>query len=573
MKEELSAKPCLKLPPFIIELLEAQGIFTDKAREKFLYPKLADLPNPENMLNLFTGAELVSCYLENQLQIVVWGDYDVDGTTSTALLVHFFRQLGVEILWHIPNRLTDGYGLNVKWFRENISRFRSRKFLLITVDNGISSKEEIGEIQQMGGEVIVTDHHAIPVKGLPDCIVINPEQKGCGFHKEKIAGVGLAFYLAIAIRSELKKRGVFSKANRINMKQFLAFVALGTVADMVNLTPTNRILVRGGLEELNNPKFAGISALLSAAGIESGDVGSEDIGFLLGPRINAAGRLGDSKIAVELLTAEHFDIAKKKAESLNAINDQRKRLTEADFELAQQQTSSYRTEQDKICIVYGDFHIGVAGIVASRLVDKYHVPAFVLAKIGMEKGKAVFAGSGRSIAGINLVAAIEDSAGLLLRYGGHSMAAGVTLYKENIQQFIEKMGKFVNNLLITNEQKKGGAEIIKNQSAQFFCPLDTVMSREYLHYFTLLEPFGVENPQPLFYDDKAVVSSIKAVGNQNQHINVTFRGRNRNHKGIGFNLGDCLDDIQEQHERKLVYSLTKNRFRGTVSWQVQIYSI
>ncbi len=560
-----------ELPPFVIDLLAAQGISSPEEREKFLHPKLADLPKPENMLNLFAGAERIVNYLEQQLQIVIWGDYDVDGTTSTALLVHFFRQLGRDVLWHIPNRLTDGYGINIKWFRENISRFQSKRFLLITVDNGISSKKEIAEIQQMGGEVIVTDHHSIPATGIPDCIVINPEQEGCGFHKEKIAGVGLAFYLTIALRSVLKKKGLFPKISDLNIKQFLAFVALGTVADMVHLTPTNRILVRGGMEELNAPKFVGISALLAAAGIESGGVSSEDIGFLLGPRINAAGRLGDSKIAVELLTADSPEVAKRKADSLNRINDQRKRQTEDDFELAQRQTSAYKTEQEKICIAYGDFHVGVAGIVASRLVDKYGVPAFVLAKVGTAGGKDIYTGSGRSIAGINLVAALEDSAELLQRYGGHAMAAGITIYQENIAKFTKKMGQFIGEVLTANAPEKRG--VVKNQQIQFPCALDTVMSRKYLRYFTLLEPFGVENPQPLFYDDKAIVSSVKAVGNQNQHINVTFRGQNHNHKGIGFNMREYLDDIQEQHQRKLVYSLTKNRFRGTVSWQVQIHSI
>lgn len=563
-----------ELPQFIIDILALRGISTSEERQKFLYPKLADLPDPARMHNLFAGAERIRYYLENHLQIIIWGDYDVDGTTSTALLIHFFRQLGHEVLWHIPNRLTDGYGLNIKWFKENGNRFQSKKFLLITVDNGISSKAQIAEIQQLGGEVIVTDHHAIPATGIPDCIVINPEQQGCGFSKEKIAGVGLAFYLAVAVRSVLQKSDGFPEVNKINMKQFLAFVALGTVADMVDLTPTNRILVRGGMEELNEPKFIGVSALLAAAGIVSGGVCSDDIGFLLGPRINAAGRLGNSKIAVELLTAENAKIAQKKAETLNQLNEKRKKQTEADMELALTKTSAYQAEQDKICVVYGDFHIGVAGIVASRLVDKYHVPAFVLA---CEKrgGKNIYTGSGRSVAGVNLVAALEQGADLLERYGGHAMAAGITVCEENIKQFIEKIKGYIGEVFTASSERKKGEKLIREQPADrhFPCRLDTMMSREYLHYFTLLEPFGLENPQPLFYDDKAIVNSVKAIGYQNQHLNVTFRGQNGSHKGIGFNLGDYLDDIQQQHQRKLVYSLTKNRYRGTVSWQIQIYSI
>lgn len=555
-------------PQFVLDLLSLRGISDRGEIEAFLYPKLATLPGPEKLLNAGQAAELVEFYLENQLQIVVWGDYDVDGTTATALLIHFFRQLGSEVLWHIPDRFSDGYGLNVRWFEQNRSRFHSQRFLLVTVDTGISSKEEIARIQQMGGDVIVTDHHAIPQTGLPDCIVINPEQKGCGFGGEKIAGVGIAFYLAAAIRAGLSRNSNFQHVKNINLKQFLAFVALGTVADMVELTATNRVLVRAGMEELGKPGFLGVTALLEVSGIYGGTISTEDIGFLVGPRLNAAGRLGSSRLGVEVLIAENSEIAAEKAEMLNRLNDKRKHLTRVDTEKALLQLSSYKVEQEKICVVYGDFHLGVAGIVASRLVEKFGVPALVLGQGCLGETK-VYTGSGRSVEGIDLIGAIQECGDLLERYGGHRMAAGLTVSHKNIEKFIANIGEKVRAALKSINQEQRGVRARYDLD----CSIDDIMSKEALRYFSLLEPFGPGNPQPVFYDKDAVVVAAKTVGRQAEHINITFRGRYSSYKGIGFGLGHQLDELQEHSRRRLIYSLSRNRFRGTVSWQVQVQSI
>lgn len=561
-----------KVPSVVVELLEQRGIEGEKQIEQFLYPKLINLPKPEDLLNACEAAELVAFYLENNLQIIIWGDYDVDGITSTALLIHFFRQLHTEVLWHIPNRLTDGYGLNLDWIKQNISRFSSKKFLLITVDNGTSSKNEIAEIRNFGGDVIVTDHHAIPQTGLPNCIIVNPEQKGCAFQKERIAGVGVAFYLASAIRSILKKTHLFTETASINMKPFLAFVALGTVADMVEMTETNRILVRAGMEELNAPKFVGLSALLEASGMVGGNITSDDIAFQIGPRINAAGRLGKSKLGVEVLISGDLKIAMHKAEELNNLNYERKKQTAADYRQAESKISIYQVSKDKVCVVYGGFHVGVAGIVASKLVEKLKVPAIILAKKKTKNNEIYFTGSGRSIEGVDLIKAIQSCADILESYGGHNMAAGITVSEKNLEKFISKISSKIR-LAIKEVGKRREKNRDNYKQYDVDCSVDTVMNKNVLHYFALFEPFGPGNPQPVFFDSNAVVVAVHRVGREGEHVNITFRGQYSSYKGIGFGLGKKIDELQDRPERELFYSLTKNRFRGTVSWQIQVHSI
>ena len=551
-----------EIPEFILQLLAQRGVENDADIEKFLFPKLATLPKPDSMLNLREAAKVVRYFVENELQIVIWGDYDVDGTTATALLVNFFRDLGVDVKWHIPNRLTDGYGLNIQWFEENISSFTSKKFLLITVDNGISSREVVALIQKLGGVVVVTDHHALPEGGIPDCIVVNPEQEKCGFHHEKIAGVGLAFYLAAAIRAE------FSKRNDINMKSFLPFVAIGTVADMVELTATNRILVRAGFEELHKPRFIGLAALLEESEIFSGEVTSEDIGFSIGPKINAAGRLGDSELVVEILTSDNPKIARKKSAELQELNLRRKELCVDDFSLAESLVSAYEVAEQKICVVAGEFHPGVAGIVASKLVESFGVPAIVLAEITDAGGAVTLRGSGRSVEGINLYEMLQQCSDVIMKFGGHAMAAGLSLEPRNLKKFTHLLGN-----AIREEEARDGRKPVRKKNFDVVCSIDEAMNPSSIQYLKLMEPFGQGNPAPKFYDKKSIVIQSRNVGADHRHLSLMFRGRYSQYKGIGFGLGERLNDVQGESQRDLVYSLTRNRYRGTESWQIRVHSI
>ena len=555
------------IPPVYKEYLEARGIIGDEAACKFLHPALVDLPRPQLMKNLPAAAELAVEYLTAKKQIVIWGDYDVDGTTGTALLVNFFRELGTEVTWHIPDRLTEGYGLNSKWFLDRRSNSLSDDFLLITVDCGISNLQQIEIIKKIGGQVIVTDHHRLPEESIPDCLVLNPSQPSCGFHGHHLAGVGVAFYLAAGIRAKLSAHGCgLDAADKINLKRYLAFVALGTIADVVDLTATNRILVRGGLEALLKPTFVGLQELLESCEISGGHITSEDIGYLLGPKINAAGRLGKSRIVVELLTIQDRKKAGKLAQQMTELNTERKKISNSNLETALTFVSAAMVQRDKCVIVKGDLHQGVAGIVASRLVDMFQVPTIVFAKNTPADGQIFFTGSARSVEGVNIVGIFTQCAKWIKRYGGHEMAAGLTVTIDNILGFETDFTKFARQAM---QERRVAAR----KTYDIRCSTELIMDNVHLNCLRLLEPFGPGNPQPVFQDPAATIIDSRTVGSNSEHLQVTIRGKYTNFKGIGFSLGKHLDDVQKQPKRTMIYTPTMNRFRGSVNWQVRVISL
>jgi single-stranded-DNA-specific exonuclease len=556
-----------QIPPVFIEYLKTRGVVGDEAAYKFLYPTLADLPKPEVMKNLPAAARLVVDYITAGKQIIIWGDYDVDGTTGTALLVNFFRELGTEARWHIPDRLKEGYGLNSRWFANQKNKSLADDFLLITVDCGISDGQQIEVIKKIGGNVIITDHHSLPEQSIPDCLVLNPSQPSCGFHGKHLAGVGVAFYLAAGIRVELSSHPLLGGAvSQLNLKRYLAFVALGTVADVVDLTATNRILVRGGLETLSDSHFIGLKELLVSCEILGDYITSEDIGYLIGPKINAAGRLGESKIVVELLTEQDRKKARRLAQQLTELNTERRRISSDNLETALTSISTALLERDKCAIVRGDLHQGVAGIVASRLVDMFRVPAIVFAKNEHPDGQIFFTGSARSVEGVNIIALLTKCAEWIERFGGHEMAAGLTVSGNNIKNFEAYFTSLVREAMKEKQVKPKKQYDIR-------CSAELIMNKEHLGCIRLLEPFGPGNPQPVFQDPAVTIIDSRTVGRDSEHLQVTIRGRYSNFKGIGFSLGKCLNDVQQKPERNMLYTPTMNRFRGTVNWQVRVIGL
>jgi single-stranded-DNA-specific exonuclease len=555
------------LPPFLVNLLNSRGVEAE-GFSRFLYPRLADLPHPGKMKNLTAAARLTVAAIRADRPIVIWGDYDVDGTTGTALLVHFFRELGVEVTWYIPNRLNEGYGLHSDWFGNRQKCCIGGDFLLITVDCGISNRREVEIVKELGGKVIITDHHTVPKEGVPDCLVVNPSQEDCGFHREKLAGVGLAFYLAAAVRSELAQMPEQAAAcQKINLKKYLPFVALGTIADMVELTPTNRILVRSGIEALENTEFNGLTELLACHQITGSRLTSEDIGYLLAPKINAPGRLGDSSLAVSLLVAKNKGQAKKMAAKLIYINDERKRICEDNFEKALASLSRSAVAEQGCAMVCGEMHLGVAGIVAARLVEEFAVPALVLAKMIGRDGSLICTGSARSVDGVNMVELLEQCRAHLLRFGGHAMAAGLSLSAEHFPEFSHVFSGLSRNALLRRDLSQ------RKREPQVDLSVDELMAEEHLDLLQLLEPYGPGNPQPIFHDVAARVVDARAIGRDFEHLQLTIRGKYCNYKGIGFHLGKRLAEIQSSPQRKMSYTPTLNRFRGTVSWQVRVVDL
>lgn len=557
----------LNIPHIFNDLLRKRGVEGEEMTRKFLYPQLSDLPQPGVMRNLIEAVRLIMQYIISRKQIVIWGDYDVDGTTGTALLVNFFGEFGVDVIWHIPNRLTEGYGLNIEWFLAGKGSILAENFLLITVDCGISNAIQIEKIKRLGGTVIVTDHHSLPETGIPKCLVLNPSQPSCGFHKEQLAGVGVAFYLAAGIRAEYAGRADVAKLpEKVNLKNYLALVALGTIADVVDLTPTNRILVRAGLEALGCTPFPGLQELLASCEIGKGDLTSEDIGYLIGPKINAAGRLGESDLVVNILIEKDRKRARRYIQKLTELNEQRRRISADNLEIALNVISSSLVESTRCVIAKGDMHQGVAGIVASRLVEMYGVPAMVFARKSMANGSEIYVGSARSIAGMNILEMINMCSSWIDRFGGHEMAAGLSVSKENMPGFEAAFAAVAREVW----QKR---RPVQKQRFDIECSVENLMTEENMSFFKLLEPFGPGNEQPVFHDNSAQIVDSKTVGKGSEHLHLTIRGKYTNLKGIGFSLGGRIVDVQKDPKRSILYVPTMNRFRGNVSWQVRVIDL
>lgn len=542
--------------------------FKDEAQvQQFLAPQLKSLPHPLGMKGMKEAVKTIVEAIEQGTEIIIWGDYDVDGTTGTSLLVNYFRELGIEPHWRIPNRLTEGYGLNLQAFKDFLESLHCTQFLLITVDCGISNSEEVKGILSLGGTVIVTDHHQVPLGNLPDCVILNANQKGCGFVNYKLAGVGVAFYLAAALRTALENIGYFKDLKRPNMKEYLGFVALGTIADLVDITPENRILIRAGMEALTETTLPGLEALLDSAGLKVGPLTSEDISFSLGPRINAAGRLGSADVAVDLMTCDNPTSGAKLSKRLDGYNEKRKIICDDNLETALNNINRYNDADSHAIVVAGEFHSGVIGIVASKIVDIYKKPTIVFARETDDNGEVSFKGSGRSVEGINLLGCLNSCADQIEKFGGHEMAAGLTVTEKYFKAFAKDFNRQVEI------QKINNMHMHKTKGVVVECNIDEVMSEETLKYLMKFEPFGPGNEKPVFMDPEADVVSCKAIGGNSQHIQVTIRGSYMNYRGVGFGLGDKYEDIRRNPHRQITFSPMINRYRGVVDWQLRIVDI
>ena len=437
-------------PPRAVWTLEQAGIYPLLAR---LYAargisdpidldnSLGQLLPPSGMKGMANAARLLADAIHAQQRLCIVADYDCDGATACAVALRGLVLLGAQhVDFIVPDRVVDGYGLT-----PSISQrvHASGAQLLITVDNGIASVDGVAEAQRLGLQVLVTDHH-LPGSQIPAAeAVVNPNQPGCSFESKHMAGVGVMFYVLLALRAELRQRGVFSKDTEPRLDNLLPLVALGTVADVVKLDANNRRLVAQGLQRMRRGQLpAGMSALFQVAGRDASQAISQDMGFALGPRINAAGRLSDMRLGIECLRTDDATLALQLAQQLDAINRERRTLETGMREQALLIAESLMDSEDEpppaLCVYDEEFHEGVVGIVAGRLKDLHYRPCFVFAASESE-GQAVLKGSGRSIPGFHLRDALDAVVklhpGLLLRFGGHAMAAGCTLLEDDLATF------------------------------------------------------------------------------------------------------------------------------------------
>jgi single-stranded-DNA-specific exonuclease len=564
------------LHPVIVKLLAQRGLHDQKAIEEFLEPKLADLPHPLEMGGMKEAAALAGQAVLAGAPILIWGDYDVDGTTGTALLVSFFQELGIHATYIIPNRITHGYGLHIDLLRSLAPGKPEQKALLITVDCGISASEEIIAAQKMGFQVIVTDHHEPPAGGSSADAIVNPKQSSCTFPTEELAGVGVAFYLACGIRQYLREEGFFNEKKREpDVRNLLDLVALGTIADMVPLGKVNRTLVKEGMRMIEQQKRPGIRAMLAIAGLLNSKknlisaVSSEDIGFALAPMINAAGRLADAALAVQLLLSQDLGEAMPLAQELLALNNSRKKIGQ-DVYLRAVALRNKKKEKNNCLILNGDFHHGVIGIVASRLVEAFHVPTILFGQEKDRHGNMVFKGSGRSVPGVNLHAALESCAETMIRYGGHAMAAGMSVSGELFDLFCTRINEEIGKQVQDGNPVATLTIDLEAEMDEIFSPGG---GRQFGEQLQLFEPFGPGNRSPVFSAKRARLLEVKPIGADKTHLKVSFQCNGAVQKGVGFGLGSYLSDLFQDNKPAIAYSTMANRYRDILSWEVRVVGI
>lgn len=543
----------LAVPRLHARLLAARGIDTKLLAEEFLYPSLAKLGDPLQMKGVAEAVSRLVTAKECGETVCIHGDYDVDGVTAVVLLVSFFRQVGIPVCHVIPKRLETGYGLSKEGIDEAVNLGAS---LIITVDCGITSVAEARYCKERGVDLIITDHHT-PGKNIPEAIaVINPLQPGCNASFRKFAGVGLAFNLAIALRSKLRTLKHFSAGVEPNLRAYLDLVTLGTIADLVPLVGENRIIAAFGLKELSCTGRVGIQALKQVASISSA-VTAADVGFRLAPRINAAGRLDDALRGVELLLSADRSEAELLAAELDAANRERQEiekeiLAEALWRLESDATLLGRTA---VVMASEDWHPGVIGIVASRVVEQCHRPVILLSVQGGE-GR----GSGRSIPAFHLFNALAASAQHLIKFGGHQQAAGLSLAMENFVGFYDAFDRYAAENLCPNDLVP---ELLLDAEVS---PAD--IDLRLLEFLEQLKPFGMGNPEPVFLIRNLQVVQCRTI--KDNHLKLRLRSEETILEAIGFKMAGRAN---ENDRIDIAFLPERNIWNGRETLQLRLKDI
>ena len=537
------------LHPLLARLYASRGI-TDKSELDY---ELKSLLPPASLTHATDAAQLLADAIEAEAKMLIIGDYDCDGATATAVGMRALKALGADVDFLLPDRFKLGYGLSPEIV--DVAAEQSPD-LIITVDNGIASLEGVARAQQHGIATLITDHH-LPAETLPaaDCIV-NPNQPGCDFPSKCIAGVGVLFYVMLALRAELRERGYFAERPEPNFANLLDLVALGTVADVVKLDRNNRILVSQGLKRMRAGQMQpGIAALFKAAARDPKRATAFDLGFLLGPRLNAAGRLADMRLGVECLLTDDPTRALTIAQQLDTLNRERREIEAGMQEQALQLLEALDANDATPGIALYDesWHEGVVGILASRIKDKLHRPVFAFAP--GEGG--IVKGSGRSIPGLHLRDALDLVAkrapGLLIRFGGHAMAAGATVSAENFEKFKSLFAQVAGELLAPADLTRT-LETDGNLEGGYFS-LETARLLEN-------EIWGQGFPAPLFMDEFDVEQQRVL---KEKHLKLRLRKGNTRIDAIQFNFS-----TQPGNRTRLAYRLAINEYMGVESPQLMV---
>ena len=530
--------------PLTAKLLLLRGFEQVEDIQNFLKPTLAQMHDPFLMKDMHKAVALILEAMEHGQRIVIHGDYDVDGVSSVSVLYEFLSNIGANVGYFIPRREVEGYGLSIETVRKLQHEGAQ---LLITTDCGISNVDEIQVARSLGLKTIVVDHHTIPEQLPPAHAILNPLQVDCAFPFKKLAAVGVTFNLVVALRSTLRERGVFQAVPEPDLKASLDLVALGTIADVVPLVDENRIFAKVGLSVLSKRRRAGISALFERINIDVTRATTQTVSFQLAPRINAAGRMGDASICVDLLTTRSYAKAVELSNQLEELNKQRQQvsrdiLTQATIQ-AEQQVALKRP----ILVLAGEgWNRGVLGIVASQLMERFSRPAILL---GMgEDGLAK--GSARSTEHVDLIEALGRVSELLQTYGGHTAAAGLALPSQNVDAFKSRLPSVVHEMM--HDDSLPRPKLHLDASLNMRDIDDTIMKD-----LQRLEPFGMGNPEPIFMSAPERASRVQVIGKK--HLRMKLHCGDMVADGFAYNMSERRHLLEGQFSLAYVPKVTTRR--------------
>ncbi len=551
----------LGISPILCRVMVNRGITDSKDAESFLYPDKSKLHNPRLMKDIEKGTKIIKSSVLNKKKILIIGDYDVDGIISTYILYKALKRVGADVSFEIPNRITDGYGINISMIED---AKKDGIDTIITCDNGISAINQIEYAKEMGLEVVITDHHDIPFKvdennvkkSIPAAAaaVIDPKQLDCNYPFKQICGAGVAFKFIQVLYEEfdIPENEAYS---------FLEYVAIATVCDVVDLVGENRIIVKEGLSLLENTNNKGIKALIKETGLEGKVLTTYSLGFVIGPCINACGRLDSAKKGLHLLLSEDYKEAEDTAAELVRLNQERKDMTLKGVEDITEIIENTNIKDDKVYIVYDKhIHESVAGIIAGRIRERYNKPTIVLTS-----GDGCVKGSGRSIDGYNMFEELMKCKDILTKFGGHPMAAGLSLDEENVDILRERLNK---NTTLTEDMLKPKIYIDTP------ILIDRI-SMELADDLSMLEPFGKGNPKPLFADKNVGILKAEVLGEKQNVLKLKLISkRGRTIDGIYFGEKEELENIilekYGEYELQKMYNGQKNDIYIDILYNINI---
>ena len=554
----------LKVSPLLAQVLINRGITDAQAGAVFLKPKLTELISPEQMPGVKAAVDRIKQAVRSKERITIYGDYDVDGITGVAILWQVLKLLDADVDYYIPHRIDEGYGLNAEAVR---SLAKSGTKLLITVDCGVTATDSAELVGQLGLELIITDHHR-PGAELPKAIAIVHPAMDKSYANQDSSGAMVAFKLAWAIANEFTTGQKLEPGLREFMLNATSLTAMGTIADVMDLRGENRILTSYGLKSLQQCELCGVQALIESAGLTGRGLDSFHIGFRLAPMLNAAGRMGHARLAVELLTSDSHIRATQIAEYLKEQNGQRRRcerkILKQACEMIVEQGLNH-PDRKSIVLASENWHSGVIGIVASRIVDKYHRPTIMI-NTGVSAANGAAQGSARSIAGFDIISAIGACSQHLTHFGGHKMAAGITIETEKIERFTAEFEAYAKQNLNENDVV---AKLCIDAEATL-----GEFREETVRELDMLGPFGQGNPKPIFATKGVrLAAQPRKVGAKGDHLQLAVTDNTASIRCIGFGMGKLEKKLLENEFFNVAYQPDINTYNGSSSVQLVLTDI